>query len=263
MSKYHNLLIGSNSQLAFYLRQADDILLSLNEAILNKSNFKKMYLLAAEQRTFMNLSYENFREVNVVKTLEFVENQIDNCEKIYLFFTGEFWNNCEGPVNLQTPFNYKPNNYIDSKYELYELIELYFQKDERIVKIFPFNFNSTKRNPKTFMGKVFQTLTERIPNNFLNLDFNRDICHTKYVAEKLMDINCDSIIASGYLTNMKKFVNDLCNELNVDKNLFILSKEAPGNNEFFYQFGNYTYETLLKDTIDDLKNVQSNYGYFG
>ena len=253
-----NLIVGKNSQLGFYLQDNNSSVLSLSESFCDDKLYNKIFILAAEQRTFLNLPYSDFYDVNVKKTIALVEKKIDFCQKMYIFLTSELWNNYSGPIDTNVTFNFTPSNYILSKYHLQKKIIKNFQNDERIIMVYPFNFNSTMRRSGTLFGKVFETIIDGVQNNFSNLNFKRDFSHTTYVADRIKELQFDSVIGSGQLFHMKQFVYDLCEHFEVDKSLFLLSDFQPKMNEFYDKNGKYSYEQLLKDTIEDITKVYKN-----
>ena len=71
----NNLIIGSTSQLSYYFPSSYDKMSSRNIDFgkIHKNKYNKIYILFAEQRTYLNESESFFNEINVNYTLSVID----------------------------------------------------------------------------------------------------------------------------------------------------------------------------------------------
>lgn len=252
-----NLIIGHTSQISYYLPKyfyrisARDIPQEIYEI-----NWDCVYILFAEQRTIFSndINYKNlFYDVNVDLTLKIINNI--KSKKIIFLSTTELWNLCSGAIDIDTSWNFKQNYYTDSK----RIISEKLLDRENCYICYPFNFNSSYRNKNFLFGKIFDSLKNKSKIKIGNINLKRELLHTKYVAESILNINEHAIIGSGDLIDVKQFIIDLYNKCNLNfYELVSYDEEKTINNSFYSKNKTeYTYEKLLKDYIDDVSNTAS------
>jgi len=83
--------------------------------------------------------------------------------------------------------------------------------------------------------------------------------HTKYMVERSIKADKDEVVGAGQLFDVNRFIRDLYKEFNMDYSYYVnerLDTESKHKEKNYYSQQNelYLYETLLKDTINDLKN---------
>jgi nucleoside-diphosphate-sugar epimerase len=143
----NNLIIGSTSQLSKYFPENYEKISSRNINVdqIKKGGYDSVYILFAEQRTFLNEDEKFFNDTNVFLTLKII-NQIKNyVKKIVVYSTSELWNNYDGKVFLTDKYDYNYTPYIKSKEILCNTINENKDQYENVHIIYPFNFNSPYR----------------------------------------------------------------------------------------------------------------------
>jgi len=263
----NNLVIGSTSQLAHYFPD-DYIKISSRNIDMNYLKMNKwdsVYITFAEQRVHMNDI--DYITPNYIYTMEVINSLIDNSNKIVIYTTCELWNKYKGAVYINSEPEYEYNNdYVKSKlmlrnkiYELRNIDKKWF----KIVIIHPFYFNSTLRKDGFLFNKIFDSIINNKKIEIGNTNFERDMVHTKYIAEKSISATKDEMIGSGMLFNINKFIKDLYNAFNMDYNFYVKEniniKDNHSKKSYYSkQEKIYTYDMLLKDTIDDIKKIKIN-----
>jgi hypothetical protein len=132
------------------------------------------------------------------------------CKRVVVYSTAELWNDCSGPVGINTPYQYKANHYIQSKYNM--TLELKNKDKYPTVSIaYPFNFNGVYRRGDFLFGKVFSSILNKTHIQLGDTYYYRDIVHPKCAAiESMIDRSgADFMIGSGRLVH----VNDLIRSL--------------------------------------------------
>lgn len=207
-----NLVIGNTSQLSTYFPKNNfDFISSRNLDFekIQKKKYDKIFLLFAEQRTFLKDNDSLFFQVNVSYTLDVINRLKDFCRKIVVYSTSELWNKHNGCINLETPYNYFETPYIKSKEMMCNEINKNKKDYNNVVIIYPFNFNSPFRKDGFLFKKIFDSLILNQKIKIGNIDFERDLIHPKIVVEKSISAESDLIIGSGELYNVKQFIVDL------------------------------------------------------
>jgi nucleoside-diphosphate-sugar epimerase len=252
----NKLIIGETSQLAHFLPEEYTRVSSrdIPPSVYNH-RWEVVYLLFAEQRTIFseNKEYKSlFYDINVNLTLKLVNKLKYN--KLIFLSTTELWNLCNGKISIETPFYYKENYYNDSKRITTEKLKNY----DKVITLYPFNFNSSFRNNNFLFGKIFHSIINKEKICVGNLNINRELLHANRVAELVNSATTSDIIGSGYLVNIKNFILDLYKFFNIDYNVFLEDKslDTLNNNQFFFhKQTDYSYANLLKDYIDDIQNT--------
>jgi GDP-D-mannose dehydratase len=254
----NNLIIGNTSQLSYYFPESYEKISSrnLNLDLIKSKNYDSIYLLFAEQRTFLNEDLDFFLKVNFDYTIKLIDELKDISKKIVIYSTSELWNNYDGCVSVTDPFNYNETPYIKSKEMLCNYINNNREKYNNVVIIYPFNFNSIYRKDGFLFGKIYKSLTTGEKISIGNIDFYRDITHPKIIVENSISANEDMLIGTGELFSIKKFVYDIFTLYNKNADDYISFEES--NNLKNKRMGYFscnkfsTYDDLLNLSIKDI-----------
>jgi nucleoside-diphosphate-sugar epimerase len=255
-----NLIIGETSQLSYFFPE-DYIRISSRNIDLNylKDNkWGSVYITFAEQRVHINDI--NYIEPNYLYVTDIIQNLFNNSKKIVVYSTCELWNNYIGSVKIKDKFDYTySNNYCLSKEMLVNQIKDYRNIDmwKNIIIIHPFNFNSTYRKPGFLFSKVFDSIINKNKIEIGNTYFYRDMVHAKYIVERSIKAKKDEMVGSGRLYFVNDYIRDLYKHFNMNYNEYVTEKieEKSRHSEklfYSYQKNVYTYDMLLKDTIEDI-----------
>ena len=256
-----NIVIGNTSQQSNYY--PDDYIKISSRNIdfdyISRERFESAYLTFAEQRIYEeNIDYidPNFRY-----TLEVIEKLLDKTDKIVIFTSCELWSNISGVITNHTnpDFNIS-NQYTLSKLLLFNEIKRLRNYDSRynkVVIVHPFYFNSVYRSKYFLFGKIFDSIVNGKKIEVGNLNFYRDMVHTKFLVKKSIELDKDSMIGSGKLFNVRDFAVDLYDSFGMSYAEYV--KENPNlipNDKLIRAdvSWDYSYQNLLEDTIEDLKN---------
>ena len=255
----NNLIIGSTSQLSYYFPSSYDKMSSRNIDFgkIHKNKYNKIYILFAEQRTYLNESESFFNEINVNYTLSVIDKVKDYCNNVVIYSTSELWNDYEGEVSIDMDYKYNYSPYIKSKQILCEYININKDKYSNINIIYPFNFNSPWRKGGFLFAKIFDSIIYRKNIITGDLNFNRDLIHPSIIVKNSINNNKDQLIGSGGLINIESFIKDLffIDKLNY-KDYINSDKVNNLNNkrkEYFSKIKNSSYDDLLKLTYNDLR----------
>lgn len=254
-----NLIIGNTSQLSYYFPLEYDRISSRNidfKTIIDKK-YDSIYILFAEQRTFLNEGESFFNEINVNYTLSIIDNLKNYCNRIVVYSTSELWNNYEGEVSVSNNFDYDYTPYIKSKEILSNYLNENKEKYQNVHIVYPFNFNSPFRKEGFLFSKIFDSIINCNKNIVGNLNFQRDLIHPSIVVRESLKTTEDILIGSGELINIESFIKELFNLSFMDfyeyisfENSFNLKNRR--KNYFSKQkYSNYT--ELLNLTFNDIK----------
>jgi nucleoside-diphosphate-sugar epimerase len=254
-----NLLIGDTSQLSFYFPEEFDRISSRNINYDNiiKKKYDKIFILFAEQRTFLNESEDFFTNVNVKYTLSVIDKIKDYCNQIIIYSTSELWNSYDGEVSVDMKYNYGYSPYIKSKEILSNYINEYRDKYHNITIIYPFNFNSPNRNGGFLFGKIFESIIKKEKISVGNLNFYRDLIHPSIIVKNSLTTQKDLLIGSGELISIQKFIKDLYTISNLNYIDYISFNETNNlqniRKNYFSKIKYSNYEELLNLTYYDTK----------
>lgn len=252
-----NLVIGSSSQVSKYLPTGMERVSArdIPEEVFEKQ-WESVYLTFAEQRTrhASDASYKGeFYKVNVDLTLDTVRRL--RAKRVVCYSTVELWSSLDGAISIDTPFDFVQNYYTDSKH----IATTRLRQFENVKVLFPFNFNSVHRSEDYLFGRIFSSVINRKRVEVGSLDMKRDILHASWVAEQSVLAEKDTIIGSGTFHDVRKFVKDVYLGCGMDPEEFLVENGSPNrHNRILYLRSDkilYKYETLLKDTINDIKNI--------
>ncbi len=241
-----NLVIGNTSQLSHYFPNDYEKISSRNIdfATLCSKKYDKVFLLFAEQRTFLNESDEFFIKTNFDYTLEVINKFKDISNKVIIYSTSELWNKYDGCVSLSDEYNYNYSPYIKSKEILCNYINHNRDVYPNVIIIYPFNFNSVYRKEGFLFGKIFDSILNDKKISIGDINFNRDLTHPK------------NIVGLGELINVQKFIEDIFTKLN--KNIIDYIEYDESNNLKIKRGGYYScektidYNDLINLTIKDI-----------
>ena len=241
--KNKNLIIGSTSQLSFYFPNHFDRISSRNIdfEVIKKTKYDKIFLLFAEQRTFLNED-ENF------------------FNQVIIFSTSELWNAYNGVVKLQDPYLYNFSPYIKSKENLCNHINEYRNKFQNISIVYPFNFNSPYRKDEFLFSKIFKSIIKEEIITIGNTNFYRDILHPSVIVNNCLNIDNDILIGGGELIKISDFIRDLYSNFSMDYKKFIEVQDDFNlhnkRNEYFSETRYSSYQELLNLTTYDIRKYK-------
>ena len=253
-----NLIIGNTSQLSHYFPVLYDRISSRNVQISNEQ-YNKVFFCFGEHRTFIETDEKMFTDINVDYTIKLIDQFKDSCNKIILYSTCELWNNCEGAVNLNIPFNYNYSPYIKSKEIIYNYLQENKENYPNVVILYPFNFNSPYRKPGFLFSKIIDSIINKRKIEIGDTYFYRDFIHPKYLTLQSMKAESDKLVGSGRLLHVNDFIRDLYKGMNLNYNDYVtenFNHNLKLKRKIFYYDSNevsYTYDSLLKDTLEDIK----------
>jgi nucleoside-diphosphate-sugar epimerase len=254
----NNLVIGNTSQLSNYFPKNYEKISSRNLDFnkIKEKKYDRIYLLFAEQRTFLNETLEFFNKVNYDYTIEVIDELKDHADIIVIYSTSELWNNCNGCASVEDPYNYNETPYIKSKELMCNHIKKNKTKYKNVIIVYPFNFNSVYRKEGFLFGKIYKSLLNDEKISIGNIDFNRDLIHPKTIVDNSIKTNKDILIGSGDLINVKNFIQDLFNLHNKKFEDYISvegKNNLPNTRKDYYSCVKYSnYENLLNLTIKDI-----------
>ena len=252
-----NLVIGNTSQLSYYF--PDDYMKISSRNLDYKSfeqHYDNVYICFAEQRTYIKNNPEIFSDINVKYTIEVINFFQYLSHRIVIYGTSELWNNIEGGVNINTPFDYNYSPYIKSKETLVNYINEHREYKSNITIIHPFNFNSPYRKGGFLFGKIFDSIINKKKIEIGNTNFNRDLIHPSYVVERSIKAKNDEIVGSGKLINVNKFIRDLYESFNMKYEDYVtenIDHNFKIQKEFYSEKQtNQTYIDILRKTVQDI-----------
>jgi nucleoside-diphosphate-sugar epimerase len=254
----NNLIIGDTSQLSYFFPKEYERISArdINFSKIKEKYYDKIFLLFAEQRTFLNETEKFFIETNVHYTLKIINELKNHTKKIIIYSTSELWNNYDGEIFIENKYDYNYTPYIKSKEVLCDTINGYSDEYSNVHIIYPFNFNSPYRKNGFLFSKIFDSLINKTINYIGDINFNRDLIHPKIIVNESINADKNKLIGSGELVNIEMFVSDLFSLHNMEyKNyLFYENKNNLTNIRKNYYSGiSYSnYENLLKLTKNDI-----------
>lgn len=261
-----NLVIGDTSQLAHYFPDSYEKISSRNidYSKYYDKKYNSVYICFAEQRTFIEDDDKLFDGVNLAYTLEVINLFKNISDRVVIYSTSELWNNVEGSININTPFNYNYSPYIKSKERITNFIKDYRKYNQNVIIMYPFNFNTPYRKEGFLFNKIFNSIIKKKKIEIGDTNFNRDLIHPSIVVERSIKAKRDEIVGSGNLINVKQFIVDLYKSFNMDFNEYVT--ENFNNNlkmirkEYYADKSKCSYENLLEYTINDIKKIMSDNG---
>jgi len=264
-----NLVIGSSSQLAHYFPN-DYIKISsrnIDFDYLKNNKWDSVYITFAEQRIYdENIDYMT---PNYLYTLEIINSLINNSNKIVCYTSCELWAESRGHISITSrPVFNKNNKYALSKLFLLEdVIRLRKINSiyNKIIFIHPFYFNSTYRSEYFLFGKIFDSIINKKQIEVGDLNFSRDMVHTSFVVQKSIAASKDSMVGSGYLFNVRRYIQDLYEINNLNYYHYVKENISDEKNQDKLIRSKvpwiYTYQNLLDDTQRDIESKREKNGF--
>jgi hypothetical protein len=260
----NNLIIGNTSQLSYYFPD-DYIKISSRDIDYNYIFSKKwntIFICFGESRKFIG-DINLHDDINFYLTMEIINKVKDISNRIVIYSTCELWNQYDGQIDLSLDFNFYTSSYTQSKYKLSKYI--LNNNYENVFIMYPFNFNSTYRSTEFLFGKIFYSIINKSKIEIGDTYFYRDIIHPKHVVEESINSKGHKIIGSGRLTFVNDFIRDLYKNFNLKFEDYVTEEfdnysEYSKRNEYYLKSKvcEYTYQSLLKDTINDIKEKIKN-----
>jgi len=253
----NNLIIGDSSQLSHYFPSNYDKISSrnINYKNIREQNYDRIFLLFAEQRTFLNETELFYNSINVDYTLEVIDNLKDYCNKIVIYSTSELWNNCQGKVSINYDHNYFYSPYVKSKKILCDIINNNRIKYKNVIIVYPFNFNTPYRQKGFLFEKIFDSLINKKINRVGNINFYRDMIHPSIIVNNSITTDTDILIGSGELINLKHFIQNLFDINGMDFEKYIIDDMDYQNHrkEYYCDIKYSNYNELLNLTNNDVR----------
>jgi nucleoside-diphosphate-sugar epimerase len=255
----NNLIIGNTSQLNYYFPEDFKRISSRNIDIefVKNGKFDRVFILFAEQRTFLNESESFFTEVNFDYTVKLINEIKDYVQSIVIYSTSELWNKYEGGVSIYDEFSYNYTPYIKSKEILSNFINENKEKYSNVKIIYPFNFNSPHRKKGFLFSKIFNSISNKEKCFVGDLNFNRDLIHPQKIVNHSITTNEDLLIGGGELINIENFVMEIysLNNLNYFDYVVINNENSLKNfrNEYYSKIKYSSKEELLNLTYYDIQ----------
>jgi nucleoside-diphosphate-sugar epimerase len=255
-----NLIIGKTSQLNFYFPKSYIRVSSRNidfNEFLNKK-FDSVYILFAEQRTFLNEKESFFIDINVDYTLKIVNFFKEISNKVIVYSTSELWNDYCGEIDITMPFKYNYSPYIKSK----EILSCKINQNKNLYKnvniIYPFNFNSPFRKEGFLFYKIFDSILHDKKITIGDINMFRDIVHPQIIVNESINTNDDKLVGTGELINIKKYVEDIFTSKNMIFDDYVICNTSNNltnvRKEYYSKVKYSCYNELLTLTLKDIKN---------
>jgi len=251
-----NLVIGNTSQLSYYFPN-DYIKISSRNIEFTNEQYDRVYICFAEQRTYIQNNKNIFYDTNIDYTSNLIDYYSNYSNKIIVYGTSELWNNCNCAIDIQTPFNYKSTDYIDSKKFIIEKIKNNY---ENVIVLHPFNFNSIHRKSGFLFSKIFDSIIYEKHITIGNTYFYRELLHPKFVVEQSIKATEDQVIGSGRVIFVNDFIRSLYSYFSMSYDDFVTEdiKESFTSNEkiFYLKSKQFLYNNLYNDTIREIENIK-------
>ena len=251
-----NLVIGNTSQLSYYFPDDYEKISSRN-IVFTDEQYDRVYICFAEQRTYIQDDRNIFLDTNINYTLKVIEHFSKFSNNIIIYGTSELWNNCSGEIDINTPYNYKQSNYIDSKKIMIDKIK---EKYDNVIVLHPFNFNSIYRKEGFLFSKIFDSIINENKITIGNTHFYRELIHPKFVVEKSILATKDDIIGSGKPIFVNDFIRSLYAHFKMKYSDFVTEDYDKNNiqkqNIFYLKTKQILYKNLYDDTISEIEKIK-------
>lgn len=256
-----NLIIGNTAQLNYYFPEDYSRISSrdINFNHFKNKKFDSVYILFAEQRTFLKENEDFFIETNVNYTLKVVDFFKDISDKVVVYSTSELWNDYEGEIDVNLRFKYNYSPYIKSK----EVLSYKINENKDIYKnvhiIYPFNFNSPFRKEGFLFYKIFDSVINKKKETIGDVNMLRDLVHPSIIVKESLSTKEDKLIGTGELINVQKYIEDIFVKNDLVFSDYITSNSSKNlanvRKEYFSKIKYSSYEELLDLTIKDITKI--------
>lgn len=265
-----HLVIGSTAQLSNYFPETFVRVSSRSDLKFHTTaTWDTVYVCFGENRTYLAHSTDpsirdQFYDINHRLTVDVVKMFSEISRRVVVYSTAELWNDCNGPVGIVTPVQYKPNHYIQSKYNM--SLELRNKEKYPNVSIaYPFNFNGVYRKGDFLFGKVFRSILNKTQIELGDTYYYRDILHPKWAAEESMvdRVGVDFMIGSGRLVFVNDLIRSLYEAFGLNYEDFVTERicdTASYRQRLFYSdtpAKNSNTESILTTLVKELKEFQN------
>lgn len=257
-----NLIIGNTSQLSYYFPKNYERISSRNidyDYLLSKK-WNTIFICFGESRKFIN-NVNIHDDINFHLTIDVINKVKSVADRVIIYSSCELWNKYDGQIDINMKFDFFKSNYTISKYKISEFILDNHIEYKNVFIMYPFNFNSVYRTTDFLFGKIFDSIINKKQIEIGDTYFYRDIIHPKHVVEESISSKGHKIIGSGRLTFVNDFIRDLYKSFNLNFEDYVTEEVGDYNeysrrNEYYLRSKTckYSYEELLKDTINDIKN---------
>jgi len=249
------ILIGSGSQIAHYYPDYYQKIPARwwfsNKMLLDKSDFDIVILAFGENRTYLangELTLDEFIRVNVDLTLQGVERFLNISKKIVVFGTSELWSKYNGPINVNSPYNFLSNSYNISKSMLVN--ELRRRRYNNVQVVHPFNFNTTNRVNQFLFGKVYDSIFNRRNIVLGDTYFERDLVSAIDVVEATIEAHSfqERLVGSGKLYSVNKLIRALYDHAMIEYDQYVIEDFGILSSRRLYSY--YAEQGSGCDTVD-------------
>ena len=251
-----NLVIGNTSQLSYYFPDDYEKISSRNIdfTIESKEKYDRVYLCFAEQRTYMKDIKDSFFYTNIDYTIKVIKYFSEISNKIIMYGTSELWSECNGAIDINTPFKYRQTDYINSKRIMIQIVKQLFPN---VIILHPFNFNSIHRKDGFLFAKILDSVANKKKITIGNTYFYRELLHPKFVVEQSIKATEHQVIGSGRLIFVNDFIRGLYSYFSMDYNDFVTedyTENITSNENIFYlKSKQVLYNNLYNDTIREIE----------
>ena len=255
-----NLIIGNTSQLSYYFPDDYEKISSRNVKFTDEK-YDRVYICFAEQRTYLQDDTKIFYDINVGYTIDLIKHFSKTSNQIIVYGTSELWNNCNGAVDINTPYGYRPTHYILSKKMMIEKIK---EKFNNVIILHTFNFNSINRKEGFLFSKIFNSIINNNKITIGNTYFYRELLHPKFVVDQSIKATSDTLIGSGRLIFVNDFIRSLYSHFDMKYEDFVTEdyKENITSDEkiFYLKSKQILYNNIYKDTISEIEKIKMTNG---
>ena len=133
-------------------------------------------------------------------------------------------------------------------------------KYEKVIVLYPFNFNSIYRKEGFLFSKIFDSIINEKKITIGNTYFYRELIHPKFVVDQSIKAQSDDIIGSGRLIFVNDFIRSLYSHFNMNYDDFVTEsyKENITSDEriFYLKSKQVLYNDLYNDTISEIEKIK-------
>jgi len=259
-----NLIIGKTSQLSYYFPEEYVRMSSrdIDFSAISGEKWNRVFLCFGESRKFID-DYNIHEDINFRLTMQVIDALKDRSESIVAYSTCELWNQYDGKIDISMNYNFYSSLYLQSKYKLSRHIAN-SEKYRNVFLIYPFNFNSIRRDRNFLFGKIFDSIINERKVEIGDTYFYRDIVHPKYVVSESIKACGHLIVGSGRLTFVNDYIRDLYSHYGMKYEKYVTEtrgtySEYEKRKEYYLNSDKclYEYKQLLSDTIEEIDSIKA------